>query len=106
MSVDGYIAGPNDEAGTPGGDGFIRLHEWYGFDGWGAAGLGSRALLPADTRQAADHTEDLSARAEECGEAKGRYFIEPIIDLDNRNGHLRAERDLEEEAEFCPTLMP
>jgi len=29
MSVDGYIAGPNDEPGNPGGDGFDRLHEWY-----------------------------------------------------------------------------
>lgn len=28
MSLDGYIAGPNDEVGNPGGDGFIRLHEW------------------------------------------------------------------------------
>jgi dihydrofolate reductase len=28
MSLDGYIAGPNDEPGNPGGDGFIRLHEW------------------------------------------------------------------------------
>ena len=45
MSVDGYIAGPNDEPGNPGGDGFMRLHEWYGFKapppntkgtGWGA----------------------------------------------------------------------
>ena len=25
MSVDGYIAGPTDEVGTPGGDGFDRL---------------------------------------------------------------------------------
>jgi dihydrofolate reductase len=30
MSVDGYIAGPNDEPGNPGGDRFMRLHEWYG----------------------------------------------------------------------------
>jgi len=30
MSLDGYIAGPNDEVGNPGGDGFGRLHEWYG----------------------------------------------------------------------------
>jgi dihydrofolate reductase len=30
MSLDGYIAGPNDEPGNPGGDGFDRLHEWYG----------------------------------------------------------------------------
>jgi len=29
MSVDGFIAGPNDEPGNPGGDGFMRLHEWY-----------------------------------------------------------------------------
>ena len=33
MSLDGYIAGPNDEVGNPGGDGFMRLHEWYGFEG-------------------------------------------------------------------------
>ncbi|HEY4377657.1 MAG TPA: dihydrofolate reductase family protein [Acidimicrobiales bacterium] len=31
MSVDGYIAGPNDRPGNPGGDEFMRLHEWYGF---------------------------------------------------------------------------
>ena len=30
MSLDGYIAGPNDEPGNPGGDGFLRLHDWYG----------------------------------------------------------------------------
>ena len=29
MSVDGYIAGPNDEPGNPGGDRFMRLHEWF-----------------------------------------------------------------------------
>jgi hypothetical protein len=28
MPLDGYIAGPNDEPGNPGGDGFLRLHEW------------------------------------------------------------------------------
>jgi dihydrofolate reductase len=32
MSLDGCIAGPNDEPGNPGGDDFIRLHEWYGFE--------------------------------------------------------------------------
>jgi hypothetical protein len=26
MSLDGYIAGPNDEVGNPGGDAFDRLH--------------------------------------------------------------------------------
>ena len=33
MSLDGYIAGPNDEPGNPGGDGFTRLHKWYYADG-------------------------------------------------------------------------
>jgi dihydrofolate reductase len=28
MSLDGYIAGPNDKPENPGGDGFVRLHEW------------------------------------------------------------------------------
>jgi dihydrofolate reductase len=45
MSLDGYIAGPNDGPGNPGGDKFMRLHEWLGFvgtppntkgTGWGA----------------------------------------------------------------------
>jgi dihydrofolate reductase len=29
MSLDGYIAGPNDVPANPGGDGFDRLHEWF-----------------------------------------------------------------------------
>ncbi len=29
VSLDGYIAGPNDKPGNPGGDGFARLHEWF-----------------------------------------------------------------------------
>ena len=28
VSLDGYIAGPNDDPSNPGGDNFIRLHEW------------------------------------------------------------------------------
>jgi len=30
MSLDGYIAGPNDDVDHPGGAGFDRLHEWFG----------------------------------------------------------------------------
>ena len=30
MSLDGYVAGPDDKPGNPGGDGFMRLHEWFG----------------------------------------------------------------------------
>ncbi len=43
MSLDGYIAGPNDEPGNPGGDEFMRLHDWYGFgsNGPDASGLES-----------------------------------------------------------------
>jgi dihydrofolate reductase len=33
MSADGYIAGPDDRPGKPGGDDFMRLHEWYLTDG-------------------------------------------------------------------------
>jgi dihydrofolate reductase len=29
MSLDGYIAGPNDGPGNPGGDGFAPLHAWF-----------------------------------------------------------------------------
>ena len=29
MSLDGYIAGPNDNPSNPGGDGFGRLHDWF-----------------------------------------------------------------------------
>ena len=31
MSLDGYSAGPKDNPRNPGGDGFMRLHEWFGF---------------------------------------------------------------------------
>lgn len=31
MSLDGFIAGLNDEPGNPGGDDFMRLHQWFGF---------------------------------------------------------------------------
>jgi dihydrofolate reductase len=29
MPLAGYIAGPNDGPDNPGGDGFVRLHEWF-----------------------------------------------------------------------------
>lgn len=32
MSLDGYVAGPNDAPDNPGGDGFSRLHDWLGDD--------------------------------------------------------------------------
>jgi dihydrofolate reductase len=45
MSLDGYIAGPNDTPSNPGGDGFMRLHRWYGF----ASGAGPTAESTSGT---------------------------------------------------------
>jgi dihydrofolate reductase len=44
MSLDGYIAGPNDEVGNPGGDGFMRLHDWYGFQAAQRSEMGKHFL--------------------------------------------------------------
>jgi dihydrofolate reductase len=65
MSLDGYIAGPNDEPGNPGGDGFDRLHEWGAggsvrpsgpagelFDEWNATGA---VLVGRRTAEQIDH---------------------------------------------------
>jgi dihydrofolate reductase len=68
MSLDGYIAGPNDEPDNPGGDGFGRLHEWFTspggefvrpsgpagelFDEWNATGA---VLVGRRTVEQADH---------------------------------------------------
>jgi dihydrofolate reductase len=47
MSLDGYIAGPNDKPGNPGGDSFMRLHDWFGFtqDGKGVQPSGPSEQL-------------------------------------------------------------
>jgi dihydrofolate reductase len=68
MSLDGYIAGPNDESGNPGGDRFMRLHEWIAtpdgefgrpegpagvvFDEWNATGA---VLVGRRTVEQVDH---------------------------------------------------
>ncbi|MER5258043.1 dihydrofolate reductase family protein [Streptomyces sp. NPDC002855] len=47
MSLDGYISGPNDEPGNPGGDGFGRLHAWAlapGGEGFRTAGVAGKLL--------------------------------------------------------------
>jgi dihydrofolate reductase len=46
MSLDGYIAAPNDRPGNPGGDGFMRLHEWYGFLPEGERGANAPTVRP------------------------------------------------------------
>jgi len=53
MSLDGYIAGPNDEPNNPGGDGFMRLHDWYGFTADGK--------FSPPSRQAGELIEEMDA---------------------------------------------
>ena len=48
MSLDGYIAGPNDTPDNPGGDGFMRLHEWFHFGSDGEAELSGPAKQLVD----------------------------------------------------------
>lgn len=56
MSLDGYIAGPNDEPDNPGGDGFDRLHEWFHFGPDGEVGQLSEAV-----RHLVDHMDAYGA---------------------------------------------
>ncbi|MFN8445865.1 MAG: dihydrofolate reductase family protein [Caldilineaceae bacterium] len=48
MSVDGYIAGPNDKPDNPGGDGFMRLHDWFHFGPDGEVELSGPAKQVVD----------------------------------------------------------
>jgi dihydrofolate reductase len=51
MSLDGYIAGPNDGPDNPGGDGFLRLHEWgLAADGAGHRSAGAAGQLNDEIR--------------------------------------------------------
>jgi dihydrofolate reductase len=45
MSLDGYIAGPNDEPGNPGGDSFMRLHDWLASQDGGRPSGVARQLI-------------------------------------------------------------
>ena len=56
MSLDGYIAGPNDEPSNPGGDGFMRLHEWFHYGPDGEIGQ-----LPEPARQLVDQMNGYGA---------------------------------------------
>jgi dihydrofolate reductase len=81
MSLDGYIAGPNDEPGNPGGHGFDRLHDWFStpdgefgrpagpagqlVDEWNATGA---VLVGRRTAEQVDHWD---------GDAHGRPIFVP-----------------------------
>lgn len=71
MSLDGYIAGPHDRPGNPGGDGFMRLHRWYGF-----------TTTPQPTASTADPSGAAAHFLEEMGETgavlAGRNTVEQV----------------------------
>jgi dihydrofolate reductase len=83
MSVDGYIAGPDDEPGNPGGDGFMRLHEWYF-----AAGESGRPSGPAgevvDQMNATGAVLVGRRTADQAGHYKGDHHGVPIFVLSHQ----------------------
>jgi dihydrofolate reductase len=85
MSLDGYIAGPHDAPGNPGGDGFMRLHEWYGYGPGGEAGqpsgMGGQFLNEINATGAV-----LVGRrtAEQVDHYKGDHHGVPIFVLSHR----------------------
>ena len=84
MSVDGYIAGPNDEPGNPGGDGFARLHDWLHTP---AGELGRPAGPGAevyDEMQATGAVLVGRNTAEQAGHYGGNHHGVPIIVVAHR----------------------
>ena len=70
MSLDGYIAGPNDGPGNPGGDGFGRLHEWYGDSQPSGAGPSKASAEFLDEMNATGAV--LAGRRDGAGESRRR----------------------------------
>lgn len=67
MSLDGFIAAPNDHPGNPGGDDFMRLHEWYGFEG-----------TPPNTKGTGVGAHFMSEVAETGAVLAGRRTVEQV----------------------------
>jgi len=83
MSLDGYIAGPQDQPGNPGGDGFMRLHEWY-FAG-GQSGRPSGAAGEVVDRMTATGAVLVGRRtAEQADHYKGDHHGVSIFVLSHR----------------------
>jgi dihydrofolate reductase len=83
MSLDGYIAGPNDEPDNPGGDGFMRLHEWL------ADGESGRPPGPAgemyDEMEATGAVLVGRRTAEQAGHYNGNHHGVPIVVVSRRS---------------------
>jgi dihydrofolate reductase len=83
MSLDGYIAGPNDEPGNPGGDRFMRLHDWLGTAGdTGEPSGPARELIDEMTATGAVLVGRRTA--EQVDHYKGDHHGVPIFVLSHR----------------------
>ena len=84
MSLDGYIAGPDDGPGNPGGDGFMRLHKWL------ATADGDSGRPPGPAGEMHDEMEATGAvlvgrrTAEQAGHYKGNHHGVPIVVVSHR----------------------
>ncbi|HWN63061.1 MAG TPA: dihydrofolate reductase family protein [Streptosporangiaceae bacterium] len=82
MSLDGYIAGPDDGPDNPGGDGFMRLHEWL------ADGESGRPPGPAgemyDEMEATGAVLVGRRTAEQAGHYNGNHHGVPIVVVSHR----------------------
>ncbi len=84
MSLDGYIAGPDDGPGNPGGNGFMRLHEWL------ATVDGASGRPPGPAGEMHDEMEATGAvlvgrrTAEQAGHYKGNHHGVPIVVVSHR----------------------
>jgi dihydrofolate reductase len=82
MSLDGYIAGPNDSPGNPGGDGFLRLHEWMAPGGGELvrpSGLAGKLFDEFDTMDAYGAILVGRRTAEQIDHWKGEHHSLPIF---------------------------
>jgi dihydrofolate reductase len=84
MSLDGYIAGPDDGPDNPGGDGFGRLHEWL------ASADGESGRPPGPAGEIHDEMEATGAvlagrrTAEQVDHYKGHHHGVPIVVVSHR----------------------
>ena len=84
MSVDGYIAGPDDGPDNPGGDGFMRLHAWL------ATTDGESGRPPGPAGQMYDDMEATGAvlvgrrTAEQADHYNGNHHGVPIVVVSHR----------------------
>ena len=84
MSLDGYIAGPNDGPGNPGGDGFGRLHEWYGDSQPSGAGPSKASAEFLDEMNATGAVLAGRRTAEQVDHYNGHHHGVPIVVVSHR----------------------